>query len=75
MVGRGKRRVGKVAHQLLQTIFPAPLERMTEELFRSGRWEGELLHTTRDGVRVAVSSRWSVQRGDEGRPIGDARDQ
>jgi PAS domain S-box-containing protein len=62
--------VGKVAHQLLQTIFPAPLERMTEELFRSGRWEGELLHTRRDGIRVTVSSRWSVQRGDEGQPIG-----
>ena len=62
--------VGKVAHQLLQTIFPAPLERVTEELFRSGRWEGELLHTRRDGIRVTVSSRWSVQRGDEGQPIG-----
>jgi PAS domain S-box-containing protein len=62
--------VGKVAHQLLQTIFPAPLERMTEELFRSGRWEGELLHTRRDGIQVTVSSRWSVQRGDEGQPIG-----
>jgi PAS domain S-box-containing protein len=62
--------VGKVAHQLLQTIFPAPLERMTEELFSSGRWEGELLHTRRDGIRVTVSSRWSVQRGDEGQPVG-----
>jgi PAS domain S-box-containing protein len=62
--------VGKVAHQLLQTIFPAPLERMTEELFRSGRWEGELLHKRRDGIRVTVSSRWSVQRDDKGQPIG-----
>jgi PAS domain S-box-containing protein len=62
--------VGKVAHQLLQTIFPAPLELMTEELFRSGHWEGELLHTRRDGIQVTVSSRWSVQRGDEGQPIG-----
>jgi PAS domain S-box-containing protein len=62
--------VGKIAHQLLQTVFPAPLERITEELFRSGHWEGELLHTRRDGIRVTVSSRWSVQRGDEGQPIG-----
>jgi PAS domain S-box-containing protein len=62
--------VGKVTHQLLQTIFPAPLERITEELFRSGRWEGELLRTRRDGTQVTVASRWSVQLGDEGQPIG-----
>jgi PAS domain S-box-containing protein len=62
--------IGKVAHELLQTTFPAPLARITEELFRSGRWEGELLHTRRDGAQVAVSSRWSVQRGDDGQAIG-----
>ncbi len=39
---RREEAVGKVTHQLLQTIFPAPPERITEELFRSGRWEGEL---------------------------------
>jgi PAS domain S-box-containing protein len=62
--------IGKVAHQLLQTILPAPLEQITEELFRSGYWEGELLHTRRDGMQVTVSSRWSVQRGNDGLPIG-----
>ena len=62
--------VGQVAHQLLHTIFPAPLERITEKLFRSGHWEGEILNTGRDGMQVTVSSRWSVQRDDEGQPIG-----
>jgi PAS domain S-box-containing protein len=62
--------VGKVAHQVLSTLFPTPLEQITEELFRSGRWEGELLQTRRDGMQVTVSSRWSVQRDNEGHPIG-----
>jgi PAS domain S-box-containing protein len=62
--------LGKVTNQLLQTVFPAPLERITKELFRSGRWEGELLHTRRDGTQVTVASRWSVQRDEAGQPIG-----
>jgi PAS domain S-box-containing protein len=62
--------VGKVAHQALSTIFPAPLEQIGEELFRSGHWEGELRQTRRDGTEVTVSSRWSVQRDGEGHPIG-----
>ena len=62
--------VGKVAHQLLQTVFSAPLEQIKETLVRAGRWEGELLHTKRDGTRVSVPSRWSLQRDDGGRPIG-----
>lgn len=62
--------VGRVAHELLRTIFPAPLERIMEELYRSGHWEGELQHSRRDGTHVTVLSRWSVQRGDQGQPIG-----
>jgi PAS domain S-box-containing protein len=60
--------VSKVTHQLLQTIFPAPLEEINAELLRTGRWEGELVHTKRDGTKVTVGSRWSLQRDDHGRP-------
>jgi len=62
--------LGKVTHQLLQTIFPAPLEQITEILTPTGRWEGELVHTARDGRQVRVASRWSLQRNEEGVHIG-----
>jgi PAS domain S-box-containing protein len=60
--------IGRVSHDLMQTIFPAPLEHIKAELLRDGRWEGELIHTRRDGAKAVVASRWSLQRDDQGRP-------
>ncbi len=61
--------VGKIAHDLLRTDFPAPLADITHDLLASGRWEGELVHTSRTGERIIVSSRWSLQRDEAGRPV------
>lgn len=61
--------LGKVTHQLLQTNFAMPLEDIMAELLRMGRWEGELLHTKKDGTKAVVASRWSVQRDAGGHPV------
>ncbi len=61
--------VGKVTHQLLQTVLPVPLAEINAELQRTGLWEGELVHTKADGSRVVVASRWSLQRDEQHRPL------
>ncbi len=61
--------VGKVAHELLNTVFPTPLHQIEEELMRTSRWEGELVHTKKSGTQLTVASRWSLQRDDKSAPI------
>ncbi len=62
--------VGKVtSHQLLHTVFPAAREKINADLLRTGRWEGELVHTKRDGTQVVVASRWSMEQDGQGRPL------
>jgi PAS domain S-box-containing protein len=58
---RKEEAVGRVSHDLLRTQFPKPLEEIESELVRKGRWEGKLVHTTRDGGRVVVESRWTLE--------------
>jgi PAS domain S-box-containing protein len=61
--------LGKVADELLLTVFPAPREEVQRVLLRDGHWEGELTHTRRDGRQVIVASRWTLQHDDKGAPF------
>lgn len=60
--------LGKVTHELLQTIFPTPLLKISDELTKKGIWKGELTHTRRNGTAVVVDSQWTLYRNE----LGDA---
>ncbi|MBS0250768.1 MAG: PAS domain S-box protein [Proteobacteria bacterium] len=61
--------VGQLAIDLLKSKFPKPLAEITRDLATEGRWQGEIIHSKRDGASVVVASRWSQQRDNKGRPI------
>ena len=60
---------GRVTHQLLRTEFSKPLDQIEEDVQRQGHWEGELLHTTKDGLRRTVSSRWAMLQQENSEPV------
>lgn len=64
--------LGQQAHTLLHTRFPQPWEALQAEALRVGYWEGELVHTRRDGTLVVVASRWAVWQPDHGAPLAIA---
>jgi PAS domain S-box-containing protein len=51
---------------LLRTAYPVPLS----EIEKNAVWEGELSHSTRDGRRIVVASRWTMLRNEIGEPSG-----
>jgi len=64
-----KEAVGKTTHSLWQANFSKPYKEIMAELLRNGHWEGELIDAKRDGSKVTVASRWSLQRDEHGQPV------
>src|SRR6202051_1429573 len=61
--------LGKSAHELLQTRFPLPLAEIIRLRQQAG-WQGELVHTRRDGTTVTVASRWTALKDEHNNPTG-----
>jgi PAS domain S-box-containing protein len=64
----------EVMHQpfsnFVKTEYPLPLPQLEQTLLRERQWEGELVHTRRDGSKVTVASRWTLWRDEQGNPQG-----
>jgi len=67
---RAEEVLGKVTHELLKTEFPDSLRETYGQFLEKEYWEGELIHTKRDGAKIVVSSRWALQKDKANKPIG-----
>jgi len=65
----GEEALGRNLGQLLNAELSPLSDGQDAAILDRGRWEGELIHHTRDGARVAVSSRWGLQRDSNGAPL------
>src|SRR5215471_13597802 len=48
--------IGRVTHNLLRTVFPVPQAEVNTALGSLGHWEGDLVHTRKDGTPIPVAS-------------------
>jgi PAS domain S-box-containing protein len=61
--------LGRVSHTMLKTQFPQSPTDVRLQLLETGHWEGELVHTRRDGALMMVASRQTLQRDDAQRQV------
>ncbi|MET0313502.1 MAG: ATP-binding protein [Hansschlegelia sp.] len=61
--------MGKLSDDLLGTLYPSGRQKIEDRLLKTGRWNGELVQTTRTGATLMVASRWALQRDGRGSPI------
>jgi PAS domain S-box-containing protein len=61
---------GQILHSLLKTEFPEPLDAIESKVATQGYWEGELVHTHKDGSKLRVASRWAKRQGRDGDAAG-----
>ncbi|MBI2816172.1 MAG: PAS domain S-box protein [Acidobacteria bacterium] len=68
LYGWGKEVIGQNIRTLLKPEFPGGADAILPSLFRRGQWEGEGTHIRKDGRRIAVAARYSLERDENGTP-------
>jgi two-component system cell cycle sensor histidine kinase/response regulator CckA len=61
---------GKIAHEFLRTQGALRMDEVDEILRERGQWDGELVHTGKDGREIAVESRQLFLRDESGEVTG-----
>ncbi|HET6556158.1 MAG TPA: PAS domain S-box protein [Prolixibacteraceae bacterium] len=57
---------GNIAQDQLKTEFPIPLSEIKAQVAEKGIWEGELIHSRKDGNKIVMNSRWIAHKDQKG---------
>ena len=60
--------LGNIVHSFLKTVWPVSFDEHMAALTREGRWEGELIHTRKDGSTLTVLSRQVLKQAEADTP-------
>ena len=55
--------IGQVAHELLGTQFPEPMETIIKQVIATGSWNGRLVHRAKNGAKLSMAAFWTAQAG------------
>lgn len=61
--------IGRVADELLRTVYPNSRDVIENMLIDTGRWEGRVEQRTKAGDTLAVDARWALQHDRLGKPL------
>jgi len=62
--------MGKIIHEFLKSEYPVPMKDIHAEVAKNGVWEGELIHSCKNGNKIVVNSRWVAHKDKQGRFSG-----
>ncbi|HEY6950862.1 MAG TPA: PAS domain S-box protein, partial [Bacteroidota bacterium] len=60
--------LGRSSEDLFKTRYPMNPKAIEHELLSRGEWQGELIHTKRNGDQIVVASFWVLHREEHGEP-------
>jgi PAS domain S-box-containing protein len=61
--------IGRVADELLRTVYRDKRDAIENVLIDTGRWEGRVEQRTKAGETLAVDARWALQHDRLGKPL------
>jgi hypothetical protein len=62
--------IGRRPKDVLRTKYPIPLDEIERIVIETGRWDGDLIQTDREGRQITVASTWGAFHDGDGRVVG-----